>query len=133
MRQHLTFNYVVLEVFRRMTLRTKVAFIGVWVIFGLAGYMAVYAWHIAHATGGVVPALVLACLSMAFIGSAAQNWNSYVMPPVYQYLWRQAAERGVADQYAAAIRLQIGESMGETAQTRGFVSLVRGYCAASND
>ena len=132
MQQHLTFNHVVLEIFRRMMLRTKIAFIGVWVILGSAVYMAVCAWHIAHATGGVVPALVLVCLSIAFIGAAAQNWNAYVMPPVYRYLWRQAAERGVADQYAVAIRLQIGEGMGETAQTRGFVNLVRAYCAASN-
>lgn len=126
----MTFRSVSVEVLRHLPLGTKVWAAIAWACVGGSLAISLFTWHALHAGGNQLMGAAAIWVALLLLGAGARFWNWEVMPKVFLYLWDKAAERGLADKYAAIIRLRIGESMRLAARERGFCNLVRGYCAA---
>lgn len=128
--QRATFGAVSVEVLRHLPFGTKVFSVVAWACTGGSVLMLLHALEVFHAGGSQLLGAALVWTALFLLGTGARFWNSAVMPKVFDYLWGKAAEKGLADRYAANIRLQYGDSMNHIARVRGFVQIVGGYCAA---
>ncbi|WP_425953041.1 hypothetical protein [Ralstonia pseudosolanacearum] len=125
-----TFGAVSLEVLRHLPFGTQVFSAVAWACIGGSAVLLLHALAVFHKGGSQLLGAALVWTALFLLGTGARFWNSAVMPKVFHYLWAKAAEKGLADRYAANIRLQYGDSMNHVARVRGFVQIVSGYCAA---
>jgi hypothetical protein len=128
--QHASFGAVSVEVLKHLPFGTQVFSAVAWACIGGSAMMLLHAFEVFHAGGSQLLGAALIWTALFLLGTGASFWNSAVMPKVFDYLWEKAAEKGLADRYAANIRLQCGDSMNHIARVRGFVQIVSGYCAA---
>lgn len=125
-----SFKRVAAYVLLRLPLRIKFWALLAWLLIGGAVCMTYVAATIQHRHGGWVLIGVAFCAAYGLLAIGARYWNQMVMPTIFETLWRMAADRDVTDKYAALIRMRPGVSMDTIARRRGFVRLVRRYCAA---